>query len=149
MNEPQKSQSGDGLRRDARSSATVSQSEFSEPSEASQDINNLPSVSALEEDILTALFSHPLYGLQICEAIDESSTGQQMLKIGSLYPSLHRLEKKGFVTSRMAETEPKVRGGNRRKYYKITMKGATALSQKQDMRRRLVDWSKKSSLNPA
>ena len=149
MSEPQEFQSGDGLRQEARSSATGSQFEVSEPSEAPQDMENLPSVSALEEDILTALFSHPLYGLQICDAIDQSSTGQHMMKIGSLYPSLHRLEKKGFVTSRMAETETKTRGGNRRKYYKITMKGATALSQKQEMRRRLADWGKKASPNPA
>lgn len=149
MNESQKFQAGDVPGRNTRSSAMSSKSESTESTEASQNIDKLPSVSALEEDILTALFGHPLYGLQICQAIDESSTGQQMLKIGSLYPSLHRLEKKGFVTSWMAETGTKTRGGNRRKYYKITIKGAKALSQKQDMRRRLADWGRGLSPHPA
>lgn len=82
--------------------------------------DKIPSLSALEEDILTVLLGQELYGLQICQAIEEASGGQQTLKVGSLYPSLHRLEKKRFVTSRMGSSGIESRGGNRRKYYKIT-----------------------------
>ena len=98
------------------------------------------SLSALEEDLLTALLGQELYGLQLCQAIQDSSEGRQVLKIGSLYPSLHRLERKGFVTSRMADKGSGSRGGNRRKYYRITGVGAKALTHKQDMRNRLADW---------
>jgi PadR family transcriptional regulator, regulatory protein PadR len=105
------------------------------------DLEDLPSISALEEDILTALLGgYALYGLQICRAIDESSGGKQILKIGSLYPSLHRLETKGLVTSWMSEQGTEKRGGNRRKYYKMTMRGMGALSAKRKMRARLATW---------
>lgn len=100
----------------------------------------IPPLSALEEDILTVLLGQELYGLQICQAIEEASEGKQTLKIGSLYPSLHRLEKKRFVTSRMGSSGIESRGGNRRKYYKITGLGATALTQKQQVRKRLAAW---------
>lgn len=100
----------------------------------------IPSISGLEEDILTALVGRNLYGLQICEAIKEASEGHQLLKIGSLYPSLHRLEKKQLISSWMEEKGAESRRGNRRKYYQITSKGLGALSQKRRMRERLLEW---------
>lgn len=111
------------------------------PSIEPTDLENLPSISALEEDILTALMGQPLYGLQICQAIEDSSEGKQILKIGSLYPSLHRLESKGLLTSWMSEQGAKSRRGNRRKYYRMTIRGAGALTQKRQMRDRLSKWS--------
>ncbi|MEM7772294.1 MAG: PadR family transcriptional regulator [Cyanobacteria bacterium P01_A01_bin.37] len=109
----------------------------------SKKSTSLPPLSALEEDILTVLLGRELYGLQICQAIKEASENRQVLKVGSLYPSLHRLEKKGFVKSRM-DTSGKgleSRGGNRRKYYQITGIGATALTRKQTMRQNLAGWN--------
>lgn len=100
----------------------------------------IPPISALEEDILTLLLGQPLYGLQICKAIDEASEGKQTLKIGSLYPSLHRLESKGLVFSYMQNEDAPIRKGNRRKYYRITGKGSRALSQKQITRINLSKW---------
>ena len=100
----------------------------------------VPSISALEEDILTLLLGQPLYGLQICKAIDEASEGKQSLKIGSLYPSLHRLESKGLVFSYMQNEDTQTRKGNRRKYYRITGKGSRALNQKQMTRINLSKW---------
>lgn len=114
-----------------------------ETSSSSQELNQTEShisLSALEEDLLTALLGQELYGLQLCQAIQDSSEGRQVLKIGSLYPSLHRLERKGFVISRMEDKGSGTRGGNRRKYYRITGIGARALTHKQDMRKRLAGW---------
>lgn len=102
--------------------------------------DQLPPLSALEEDILTVLLGRTLYGLQISKAIDEASGGQQTLKVGSLYPSLHRLENKGLVSSYMGSAEPDSRGGNRRKYYQITGKGADALRLRQKTRQNLAHW---------
>lgn len=104
-----------------------------------------PSISGLEEDILTALVGRNLYGLQICEAIKEASEGHQLLKIGSLYPSLHRLEKKQLISSWMEEKGAESRRGNRRKYYQITSKGLGAVSQKRRMRERLIAWRPSAS----
>ena len=100
----------------------------------------IPLISALEEDILTLLLGQPLYGLQICKAIDESSGGKQTLKVGSLYPSLHRLEAKGLVLSYMQDGDLTARKGNRRKYYRITGKGSRALNQRQMTRSNLAKW---------
>ncbi|MEM9766491.1 MAG: PadR family transcriptional regulator, partial [Cyanobacteria bacterium P01_D01_bin.71] len=102
--------------------------------------DKIPSLSALEEDILTVLLGQELYGLQICRAIEAASEGNQTLKIGSLYPLLHRLEKKGLITSRMDNSALQDRGGNRRKYYRILGKGALALTQKQKTRQNLAVW---------
>lgn len=107
-----------------------------------EKVEKIPPLSALEEDILTTLLGQELYGLQICHAIDEASGGRQTLKVGSLYPSLHRLEKKKFVTSRMAEGETAAtRGGHRRKYYRISGLGARTLTLKQEMRQKLTKWN--------
>lgn len=100
----------------------------------------IPSISALEEDILTLLLGQPLYGLQICKAIEEASGGSQELKIGSLYPSLHRLEAKGLVFSYMEDKTINAGQGNRRKYYRISGKGARALNQRQMTRVNLSSW---------
>jgi DNA-binding PadR family transcriptional regulator len=71
-------------------------------------------LSALEEDIMTVLDFHELYGLQIIKAIEEASGGKRRLGVGSVYPTLHRLEKKGFVTSKWGDDRPEERGGARK-----------------------------------
>ena len=77
-------------------------------------------LSALEEDLLTALFSKELYGLQIINAINEASEGKRQIGFGSLYPTLHRMEKKGLVKARWGEQTDPESGGARRKYYQVT-----------------------------
>lgn len=104
---------------------------------------SLPQITSLEEDILTSLTHNSLYGLEICRAIEASSHGRQLLKIGSLYPSLHRLEKKGLVTSWMSKSGSEKRRGNRRKYYKMTDQGRVTLERKQEMREQLATWSER------
>ncbi|HAJ60673.1 MAG TPA: PadR family transcriptional regulator [Cyanobacteria bacterium UBA8543] len=97
-------------------------------------------LSALEEDIMTVLNCHELYGLQIITAIEEASARKRKLGIGSLYPTLHRLEKKGFVTSKWGDDRPEQRGGARRKYYQITAIGRQVLRETQQTRANLATW---------
>jgi DNA-binding PadR family transcriptional regulator len=97
-------------------------------------------LSALEEDILTVLNFHELYGLQIIKAIEEASGGKRRLGVGSLYPTLHRLEKKGFVCSMWGDDHPQERGGARRKYYEITNLGRQVLQDTQQTRANLAQW---------
>jgi PadR family transcriptional regulator PadR len=78
-----------------------------------------------ESVILAFLLYGEAYGREIRSSF-ERRTGQAM-PLGSLYTTLDRMEEKGFVRSRVGEANPE-RGGNRRKYYKITATGTTALN---------------------
>jgi PadR family transcriptional regulator PadR len=64
------------------------------------------------------------YGVPISEAIEESS-GREVA-IGSVYITLERLERKGFVSSRLGEPTAE-RGGRAKTYFKITAKGMGAV----------------------
>ncbi len=54
----------------------------------------------------------------------EKRTGKP-IPLGSLYVTLDRMESAGFVTSRLGESSHD-RGGNRRRYFKLTGKGIKA-----------------------
>ena len=97
-------------------------------------------LSPQEEIMLTLLVGRELYGLELMHAIDEASEGKIRMKFGSLYPTLHRLEKKGFVTSRWGDDRPEERGGARRRYYMATGLGEKALREAQQLRTNLAAW---------
>lgn len=96
------------------------------------------SLSALEEDILTVLLGQRLYGLQISQAIELASEGKQILQIGSLYPTLSRLEKKGYIQGKTEAQRHPGRGGARKRYYQITSLGANVLTERQKLRAKLA-----------
>ena len=97
-------------------------------------------LSALEEDLLTALFSKELYGLQVMNAINDASEGKRQIGFGSLYPTLHRMEKKGLVKARWGEQTDPESGGARRKYYQVTGLGEQILQETQEYRAQLAGW---------
>nr|WP_290224285.1 PadR family transcriptional regulator [Trichocoleus desertorum] len=97
-------------------------------------------LSALEELIMTALLNQELYGLQMVQAIEEASNGRRKLAVGSLYPTLHRLEKKGFISSRWGDDRPEERAGARRRYYQLTGLGSSAIKESQQLRTNLMSW---------
>ncbi|MBD2303306.1 PadR family transcriptional regulator [Nostoc sp. FACHB-190] len=100
----------------------------------------LITLSALEEDLLTVLRGKELYGLQVMNAINEASDGKRQIGFGSLYPTLHRMEKKGLVKSRWGEETDAESGGARRKYYEITGLGEQVLRETQEYRAHLAGW---------
>lgn len=102
--------------------------------------DELITLSALEEDLLTVLCSKELYGLQIMNAINDASQGKREVGFGSLYPTLHRLEKKGLVKARWGEETDPESGGARRKYYKVTGLGEQVLWDTQEYRTHLAGW---------
>jgi DNA-binding PadR family transcriptional regulator len=63
------------------------------------------------------------YGVTIREAIEEA-TGRSC-SIGSLYTTLDRLERKGFVTTRLSDPTPQ-RGGRAKRMVRITASGRRA-----------------------
>ena len=99
-------------------------------------------LTALEQDILSLLKFRSHYGTQILEAINEVSGNPVHLGFGSLYPTLHRLEKQGLLTS---ELEISDRPGARRRYYTITDEGLKALDRVDTFRAKLSLWRPDSS----
>jgi len=63
----------------------------------------------------------PIFGVEIGE---ELSRHGYKLSPGTLYPTLHGLEREGYLKSSV-----KVVGGRVRKYYAVTRKGITALEE--------------------
>ena len=68
------------------------------------------------------------YGRQIREEYKQRT--KEEMPLGSLYVTLDRMEDKGFIRGRMGESASE-RGGNRRKYYRITANGRTTLQRAQ------------------
>ncbi|GAB4334149.1 MAG: PadR family transcriptional regulator [Flammeovirgaceae bacterium] len=60
-----------------------------------------------------------MYGYEITQKVKEMSDGKILLKEGSLYPALHKLEAEGIL-----EVEEVHIGKRVRRYYKLTPKGS-------------------------
>jgi transcriptional regulator len=73
--------------------------------------------------VLKALSLQPLHGVGISRRITQITQGAFQVSFGSLFPSLHRMEEKGWV-----EAEWRTSENNRRaKYYRLTSSGRTQL----------------------
>ena len=75
--------------------------------------------------LLQLLSEKDMYGYEMIESLRARSNNVFELKAGTLYPLLHSLEEKGFLTSYEKEI-----GGKIRKYYSITDAGKKHLIQK-------------------
>ncbi|MCI8489585.1 MAG: PadR family transcriptional regulator [Lachnospiraceae bacterium] len=76
--------------------------------------------------VLKLLEGEMKYGYQLIQEMKEKSGGVFLLKEGTLYPVLYRLEDEGFIESRWQEPEGKQVA---RKYYCITESGSMALKE--------------------
>ena len=85
--------------------------------------------------ILRMLQWGPQHGYGISQAIRINSGDVLQVETGSLYPALHRLERKGWVRAEWKQTESKQRA----KYYRITALGKKQLLSDQTRWRRVVD----------
>lgn len=74
--------------------------------------------------ILSLLGEDRKYGFQIIKELKERSDGYLVLKDGTLYPALHRMEKKGLIKSEWI-----VENDKPRRYYSITTEGRAALDE--------------------
>ena len=77
--------------------------------------------------VLRLLEEGDLYGYQMIERLRERSNYVFELKAGTLYPQLHGMEEKGFLTS-----YEQAEGGTVRKYYQLTRDGKKALKEKEE-----------------
>jgi PadR family transcriptional regulator PadR len=87
-----------------------------------------PSLGDFEQRILFALIrlGADAYGVTIRQEID-TRTGRAV-SAGALYTALARLEKRGFVASRLGEPTPE-RGGKRKRLYTVHPAGERAIAQ--------------------
>jgi PadR family transcriptional regulator PadR len=69
--------------------------------------------------ILKALGSGEFHGLGISRRIEQITHGTFLVKPGSLFPALHRMEKAGWLSSFWGESE----NNRRAKYYRLTKAG--------------------------
>jgi DNA-binding PadR family transcriptional regulator len=74
--------------------------------------------------ILKLLMKRPMYGYEISQHLEHMSGGYFDMKEGLLYPALHRLQQKGWLS-----TEWQTIDGRRRKYYALTRFGQQALGE--------------------
>lgn len=65
-----------------------------------------------------------MYGYEITQRVKELTDGEMVLTEGALYPSLHKLEAEGYLT-----TEKEFIGKRPRRYYTLTAKGKAASVQ--------------------
>jgi transcriptional regulator len=87
------------------------------------------------EVLLLSLIEHrPRHGYEIGQLIEERSRGAISFHIASLYPTLYRLESKGFIEGRWVEKP----GQRRRRYYRLTREGRRLLASQRTVWRRFL-----------
>ena len=84
--------------------------------------------------VLRALSLEAMHGWAISQRLQQMSRNALQVQQGSLYPALHRLERRGWVKARWATTE----NSRRAKYYELTRQGQKQLACEQDAWRRLA-----------
>ena len=93
-----------------------------------------------EQLILFALGEHERYGLEIQDAITRASNGAESISIGSLYPTLQSLEKKGLVQSRAGTEVSDERCDRKRKYFSLTEEGKAVVENILAFQKKLLSW---------
>src|SRR5262245_49573201 len=84
--------------------------------------------------ILQTLQWGPQHGLGISQIIRRKSEELIRIEAGSLYPALHRLEQRGWLTSDWKTSEK----NQRAKYYRLTFAGKRQLVSEQSKWKRLL-----------
>ena len=74
--------------------------------------------------LLSIIRGEPKYGLEISKEAQIRTGGYFDLRVGSLYPALHRLEKAGFIRGEMGQA---ARGATPVKFYALTESGGQEL----------------------
>jgi len=77
--------------------------------------------------ILKTVALQPLHGWAVSERIQQISREVLQVPQGSLYPALHRLERRGWIRARWGGSE----NNRRAKYYELTRAGRKQLEAEQ------------------
>jgi len=84
--------------------------------------------------ILKTIARGPQHGWAISERIQRVSNEVLRVQQGSLYPALHRLERRSWIKARWGTSE----NNRRAKYYELTASGRRQLDAEQDSWRKLA-----------
>ena len=83
--------------------------------------------------ILKTLALEPQHGWAISERLQQISSDALQVQQGSLYPALHRLERRGRIRARWGVSA----NGRRAKFYELTAAGRKELQQDTDAWKKL------------
>ena len=78
--------------------------------------------------ILRTLALGPQHGWAVSERVQQISSDVLRIQQGSLYPALHRLERRGWIKARWGASE----NNRRAKYYELTKAGRKQLEIEKD-----------------
>lgn len=84
--------------------------------------------------LLRTLAAGPLHGWAISERVQQVSSDVLRIQQGSLYPALHRLERRGWIKAQWGTSE----NNRRARYYELTRAGRKQLEKEEESWRRLV-----------
>jgi transcriptional regulator len=84
--------------------------------------------------ILKTLALEPQHGWAISERVQQISSHVLRIQQGSLYPALHRLERRGWIKAKWGASE----NNRRAKYYELTKSGHKQLEAEQSAWRKLA-----------
>src|SRR5271157_5856096 len=84
--------------------------------------------------ILQTLVLEPQHGWAISERVQQISSDVLRIQQGSLYPALHRLERRGWIKARWGTSE----NNRRAKYYELTKSGRKQLEAEESAWRKLT-----------
>jgi PadR family transcriptional regulator PadR len=73
--------------------------------------------------ILKSLATGEMHGLGVSRRIEQITSGTFIVKPGSLFPALHRMEEEGWISSFWGDSE----NNRRAKYYRLTKPGLRQL----------------------
>lgn len=98
-------------------------------------------ISLTEEMVLWAVWrlQDNAYGVTIRRHVSQST--QRVFPYGTLYGTLAKLVRYGYVTKTMSDPSP-IRGGRSKNYYRITQAGIAALKAALELRKSL--WNEKT-----
>lgn len=77
----------------------------------------------LDMMILKALSWQPQHGYQVARWIEDATDEQLTIEEGSLYPALHRMQRRGWVVSEWGQSE----NNRRARFYSLTHEGRRQL----------------------
>jgi transcriptional regulator len=75
--------------------------------------------------VLRALELAPMHGIGVAERIQQVTRGAFVVKPGSLFPALRRLEQRGWIAGEWGPSE----NNRRARYYKLTRAGRPQLAE--------------------
>jgi transcriptional regulator len=84
--------------------------------------------------ILRTLYLEPQHGWGISERVQQLSSEVLCIQQGSLYPALHRLERRGWIKARWGTSE----NNRRARYYELTRAGRNRLETETSLWKQLT-----------